>query len=267
MKLTNRNKYSVKSDGFTLIELLVVIAIIAILAAILFPAFARARENARRTSCLSNMKQIGLGLIQYSQDYDERLAIQGDPIDNQDIADFASPTADPNWMSLVQPYIKSWQVFICPSAPAYTGDTPPYTETEYEPSSVNPTVNTGSNSNYTGNAVVLRPAGCALSTIPNTSTLIFVQEDELTFSHCFNRPYYNGTNYGLFHQLLGTSDERLSSLHFSGGNLLFCDGHAKFRNGSSLMASDFGLTGGSGVNGAATDTHASPSANTYLAAF
>ena len=58
--------------GFTLIELLVVIAIIAILAAILFPVFARARENARRSSCLSNMKQIGLGMMQYSQDNDER---------------------------------------------------------------------------------------------------------------------------------------------------------------------------------------------------
>ena len=59
--------------GFTLIELLVVIAIISILAAILFPAFARARENARRASCQSNLKQIGLGIFQYTQDYDERL--------------------------------------------------------------------------------------------------------------------------------------------------------------------------------------------------
>lgn len=60
-----------QSRGFTLIELLVVIAIIAILAAILFPVFARARENARRTSCLSNLKQMGLGMMMYVQDYDE----------------------------------------------------------------------------------------------------------------------------------------------------------------------------------------------------
>ncbi|MDH7569634.1 MAG: prepilin-type N-terminal cleavage/methylation domain-containing protein, partial [Armatimonadota bacterium] len=62
-----------RERGFTLIELLVVIAIIAILAAILFPVFARARENARRSNCASNLKQIGMGIRQYSQDYDERL--------------------------------------------------------------------------------------------------------------------------------------------------------------------------------------------------
>ena len=60
-----------KNKAFTLIELLVVIAIIAILAAILFPVFAQAREKARQTSCLSNMKQVGLGLLMYAQDYDE----------------------------------------------------------------------------------------------------------------------------------------------------------------------------------------------------
>ena len=68
MKLTNTHQ---KRAAFTLIELLVVIAIIAILAAILFPVFARARENARRSSCQSNLKQIGLGIAQYTQDYDE----------------------------------------------------------------------------------------------------------------------------------------------------------------------------------------------------
>src|SRR5688572_16253581 len=68
--------------GFTLIELLVVIAIIAILASILFPVFARARENARRSSCQSNLKQLGLGFIQYTQDYDEKLPATGEISDS-----------------------------------------------------------------------------------------------------------------------------------------------------------------------------------------
>src|ERR671914_167689 len=91
------------AKGFTLIELLVVIAIIAILAAILFPVFARARENARRASCQSNLKQLGLGIMQYSQDYDERLVHTG--------YDEAS------WRIRIFPYVKSAQIYFCPSAP------------------------------------------------------------------------------------------------------------------------------------------------------
>ncbi|RYX84447.1 DUF1559 domain-containing protein [bacterium] len=92
-------------SAFTLIELLVVIAIIAILAAILFPVFARARENARRASCQSNSKQILLGLVQYTQDYDEKFC----PI-------YIQPTgAYYNWSQLIQPYLKSTQTFQCPS--------------------------------------------------------------------------------------------------------------------------------------------------------
>ncbi len=88
--------------GFTLIELLVVIAIIAILAAILFPVFARARENARRASCQSNLKQIGLAMAQYQQDYDEKTLVVDE---NLGIG----------WFGPLQPYIKSEQVFRCPS--------------------------------------------------------------------------------------------------------------------------------------------------------
>jgi prepilin-type N-terminal cleavage/methylation domain-containing protein len=96
------------SPGFTLIELLVVIAIIAILAAILFPVFGRARENARRTSCQSNLKQLGLAFIQYTQDFDERL-----PVGNWTES---SPYFGTGWGANIMPYVKGAQIFACPSA-------------------------------------------------------------------------------------------------------------------------------------------------------
>lgn len=102
--------------GFTLIELLVVIAIIAILASILFPVFARARENARRSSCQSNMKQIGLAFMQYSQDFDERMPV-GTVLDNACEAGFPYGSRGFGWAGQLYPYAKSSQVFKCPSDP------------------------------------------------------------------------------------------------------------------------------------------------------
>ena len=106
-------KFANTRSAFTLIELLVVIAIIAILAAILFPVFARARENARRTSCLSNLKQIGLGAMMYGQDYDEFYPLR--------ITTDAWSAPDGNytytlWPGLIEPYVKNYQVFRCPSS-------------------------------------------------------------------------------------------------------------------------------------------------------
>ena len=97
-----------KVKGFTLIELLVVIAIIAILAAILFPVFAKVREKARQTSCTSNEKQFGLALLQYSQDNDELLPNR------------KNEGGKLNWKTYINPYVKSRQVWVCPSNP-YTG--------------------------------------------------------------------------------------------------------------------------------------------------
>ena len=111
MLKTQGKKYLKRKSGFTLIEVLVVISIIALLAALLFPVFARARENARRTSCLSNLKQIGLGLMQYTQDYDEQntrswYGVNSGPSDATDKY---------KWMDAIYPYVKSEQIFNCPS--------------------------------------------------------------------------------------------------------------------------------------------------------
>lgn len=100
---------SVRPAAFTLIELLVVIAIIAILAAILFPVFAQAREKARASACLSNQKQVGMGLLQYEQDNDEAL-----PASWYIGGGVSSPTGAYKWMDAVYPYVKSEAVFNCP---------------------------------------------------------------------------------------------------------------------------------------------------------
>jgi len=95
-----------KRVGFTLIELLVVIAIIAILAAILFPAFAKAREAARRSSCSSNLKQIGIAFMQYTQEYDETYPVDWD--------------GKHGYKQTIQPYLKSADIWKCPSNPRNT---------------------------------------------------------------------------------------------------------------------------------------------------
>lgn len=131
----NQKYTDARRAGFTLIELLVVIAIIAILASILFPVFARARENARRSSCQSNLKQIGLGIMQYVQDYDSRMPpvqsrycipqnqlVMG-PVTERgdDTWPAAGCTGDgsgyyrPGWAEATLPYTKSTQILVCPS--------------------------------------------------------------------------------------------------------------------------------------------------------
>ena len=139
--------------GFTLIELLVVIAIIAILAAMLFPVFARARENARRISCLSNLKQIGLGFLQYTQDYDESYPLT--------TMTGMAMTPQSSWTTSTQPYLKSVQIFRCPSDASARWDTavlppaaPPYT-TSYI---LNAWFSAGKSNNYSNLATVQEPA-------------------------------------------------------------------------------------------------------------
>ena len=106
-----------KPGGFTLIELLVVIAIIAILAAILFPVFARAREQARLTKCLANVKQLTLALLMYANDYDDQIPMW------ETVTGYPQPPST-TWRAAVLPYIRSSGIFACPSDPLIRGTHP-----------------------------------------------------------------------------------------------------------------------------------------------
>jgi prepilin-type N-terminal cleavage/methylation domain-containing protein/prepilin-type processing-associated H-X9-DG protein len=201
--------------GFTLIELLVVIAIIAILAAILFPVFAKAREKARQTSCLSNVKQIALGMLQYVQDYDERFPAYGS----------GSYTVDPwiFWPHQLQPYIKNWQVYNCPSN-IYGGTTMTYHGMSYPQRPCYAFVNS------------LWGSSIALATVQSPSTKWMLADSNhpslgdirgfLTASKCAQWTNCNGgLNVSVTHAWLVPHNEGL--------NFGFIDGHAKWLQGNA----------------------------------
>ncbi|MBI5831263.1 MAG: DUF1559 domain-containing protein [Armatimonadetes bacterium] len=195
-----------RSDGFTLIELLVVIAIIAILAAILFPVFAKAREKARSSSCQSNLKQIGTSMTMYVQDYDERYpgvargnqaAMTGSNYGCWILGGWIPPYTDVSQGGLA-PYVKNKAVYICPS------DTSA------------PTKGLSYSMNYrlefVSMAAVNTPATCC----------IFMDES-------------NSLNDGCF------AGDVPSFIHNDGCNMAFCDGHVKWRKPSQIVSTDFDL--------------------------
>jgi prepilin-type N-terminal cleavage/methylation domain-containing protein/prepilin-type processing-associated H-X9-DG protein len=217
--------------GFTLIELLVVIAIIAILASILFPVFARARENARRSACQSNLKQVGLGIMQYVQDYDEKYPFSSDNADSSRIVFNFSVSAPGDFTPLatIYPYTKSWQILNCPSATPSV-DAPPLGN---------------SSTNYFLNGVIFRiNQGLSMASLSQPSSRVMIHESDKLVSYAAVRPADFGSGY-----LYWLALPFYSNNHMEGSNMLFADGHVKWRKQSSICASDFGLLNSS-VSGA-----------------
>jgi prepilin-type N-terminal cleavage/methylation domain-containing protein/prepilin-type processing-associated H-X9-DG protein len=228
-------RFRVNEKGFTLIELLVVVAIISLLAAILFPVFARARENARRASCMSNMKQLGLAFMMYTQDYDDQLPTDSSP---------SGKIPPYSWDVCIAPYVgvkvavgASPSIFRCPSDTSadnrrsysvpmggnYLGVT---SDTH---SIINATFVFGEDYNLSPVTLI----GVKTSDIPEPATTILLAEHpsvptSTTLTNLYGA--YNGSYVSSFTGAATGQDWGIagSELHFGGWNYLFCDGHVKW---------------------------------------
>jgi len=208
--------------GFTLIELLVVIAIIAILAAILFPVFARAREKARQSSCLSNTKQINLAIMQYVQDYDETF-----PYASRWGPDTTGSHASGwwYWYEYLDPYMKNAQVMVCPSKPKWSR---------------------GYGWNYqnfgycsSAGSIGSSPGRC-VADLPEPAETIIIADNPDDGSWGAGSIYAYGPRQ-IDPSGAATNDVSLANVtwrHNEGGNYAFCDGHTKWLSRATATQED-----------------------------
>jgi prepilin-type N-terminal cleavage/methylation domain-containing protein/prepilin-type processing-associated H-X9-DG protein len=202
-------------NGFTLIELLVVIAIVAILAAILFPVFSRAREKARQASCASNLKQIGLAGLQYAQDYDERLF----PIAYDDwshywwgYVDRANQTVDFS-RGFLQPYMRNSQIKACPTLRENTNFAYGHLGYGYNYAYLSPM-----------NPPTWTPIAVSLAQIANPAETVWIADAAQWRTWGAGAPVFEGTG---FLEPPSYFNPTFHGRHTEVGNVLWCDGHVK----------------------------------------
>ncbi|MBS1727083.1 MAG: prepilin-type N-terminal cleavage/methylation domain-containing protein [Armatimonadetes bacterium] len=237
-----------RNKAFTLIELLVVIAIIAILAAILFPVFAQAKAAAKKTSCLSNQKQLALGATMYATDVDDIFPYDngGDPGNTYYGQPYVNgamdPTAPTNWVRSVYPYIKNMQIYSDAVAIDQDGH-----------NGWGCFDNNGAVTAFCGSAAFNAIAeGKTVTAMPEPASTVIISEKSQKQKVSQSAPSWNGMSDSNCPNVIGKpttnrcptgTDGPTTHVNHEGGNFGFADGHAKYSKKSQMKYSNFGWTG------------------------